>query len=64
MKWTPKAWNKGDIQIVTRFLLFPLCLAGECRWWEKVKVKQQLQERYIGEGDWKYEWHDLEFANE
>ncbi len=41
MRWRQKSCpNAGDIRVVSRFLFFPLCLDGECRWLEVAKIKQ------------------------
>lgn len=30
----------GHEKIVDKFLIFPICIDGDCRWLEKTKIKQ------------------------
>lgn len=47
MRWkqhqkpTPKP---GDTRFVTKFLLLPVCICGECRWLEKVTIQQRYRD--------------------
>jgi len=41
-----RIYQKHEPRIITKFLLFPLCINGECRLFETVKIKQTYW-RYI-----------------
>jgi hypothetical protein len=60
MKWkskkTSQGFQHGDVRYRGRFLLFPKCLNGECRWLEFAIIKQKYTSNnyYFG-------WDDVEF---
>jgi hypothetical protein len=42
MRWIKKPKPQiDDTRIVTRFLFFPKCIDGECRWLETAQIKQR-----------------------
>jgi hypothetical protein len=60
MRWKGKSHPKeGDIQIVHRFLLFPVKFQNETRWLEWAWIKKTyLCLRDEGEGWMWYDWAD------
>jgi hypothetical protein len=44
--------------MVTRFLLFPKTMGGECRWLEVASWQQEFQVRIYSDF-YSWDWHDL-----
>lgn len=53
MKWNYVEHNDGDIRIIKRFLLFPKCIKGECRWLCVASIKQKYNGRNYADNGWK-----------
>lgn len=48
----------GDRRMVTRFLLLPKTMGGECRWLEVASWQQEFQVRVYSDF-YSWDWHDL-----
>lgn len=59
MKWNKDVHEMGDKRIVKRFLLFPTCLNGDCRWFENALIEQEL-----GAGLFAFAWYDMCYKEE
>lgn len=60
MRWQSRKQKFGDVQIITRFLLFPKCINGEWRWLEKASWRR-LSTRDYNLNDY---WDDLYWLDE
>ena len=49
MRWRQKTLIPGTVRVVTRFLFFPKCINGVCRWLEYATYKQQYKDGYSSE---------------
>ncbi len=58
MKWTYQDHRDGDVRVIRRFLLFPRCVNGECRWLCFANIEQIYDGyNYADDG-----WHDVQFV--
>ncbi len=48
MKFTLRKHELGEKFIIEKFALFPICIDGECRWFEKVKIKAHYYKGLLG----------------
>lgn len=39
MRWHVNKINPNEPYIIEKFALFPICIQGECRWLERVKIQ-------------------------
>ncbi len=63
MKWKKrKKPNNGDTRIKKKFLLFPKCIEGDCRWLEMAKYKQRYR-RFVTLNRIYDEWIDVEWVD-
>ena len=51
MKW--KQHKHGNDRLVKKFLLFPTCIRGECRWLENANIIQMWHVRFQ---TWTNQW--------
>lgn len=62
MRWKQKTLILGTVRVVTRFLFFPKCINGVCRWLEYATYKQQYKDGYSSEG-YLYYWDDISWED-
>jgi hypothetical protein len=55
MRWGKEEPAIGEERVVNKFLIFPKCIHGECRWLERVVIKQKYYRK-------KY-WIDISWLN-
>jgi hypothetical protein len=56
------AYDKSEIKIETKFLLFPVEIAGEMRWLETATIMYQVQ-ILDGVFDRYYDWQPIKFID-
>ena len=70
MRWfkDPLKDNVGDIRIIKRFLWFPKCIKGECRWLERARFSQRIDKVDVGGsmewGNYKHKWRNMSWEKD
>ena len=53
MRWGGIDPKNGEVRIIKRFLLFPRCIHGECRWLEVASIVQEFDNNNWADDGWK-----------